>query len=225
MAQPRSRAPPGGTGATAAIPFPLPSIAIGTHGIGRYDVSWHWQMQLTASGPWVTFDCSDHTVYVTIDLSRRTLGRSRRRGPPIRVAVDGSPRSGVRLGAWRQDHTSTAEVAAATAARRIEQGIFDLGTRASVPLEYYGLTQDTPSDSGVGVFFLTDFLSLLNGNPPADRSGIDCTDCAAAVATFANAMGCGLTLHRIRRAAGFGFDTNPVAKRGGRADARVLRSA
>ncbi len=135
--------PPGGTGATAAIPFPLPSIAIGTHGIGRYDVSWHWQMQLTASGPWVTFDRSDHTVYVTIDLPGAPWGQAADAAHqfvwPWTEVLDWACdwAHGVRI-------TSTAEVAAATAARRIEQGIFDLGTRASVPLNITGSRSTRP---------------------------------------------------------------------------------
>jgi hypothetical protein len=102
----------------------------------------------------------------------------------------------------------------AVAARRIEQGLFDLGGRADLPLAYYGATQFTPSASGVLCFFLTKFLALLETNVSADRNKVNCTDCAAAVIAFANALGCSLALHRIRRAQGFGFDTNPTLKIG-----------
>lgn len=206
--------PAGGGGSSAPTPLPLTAVTIWNHGVGRYDVSWQWQMQLTAGGTWIDFDRSDHTIYVILDLPRSPWGQASDAPHqllwPWTQVLDWACvwAHGVKV-------TSTADQAAATAAKRIEQGLFDLGTRANVPLEYYGLTQYTPSDSGVGQFFLTDFLALLAGQPAPGRMGVNCTDCAAAVVTFANALGCGLELHRIQRNdGGVGFDTNPTVKIG-----------
>ena len=93
------------------------------------------------------------------------------------------------------------------AARRIEAGLYALGQRDEVPLQY--------QDAGVGAyateysdqvaFLCTKFLRLLAGETaPEIETAVDCSDCAAALVVFANVLGCDLTSKRLTSVDGSG---------------------
>ena len=61
---------PAGAGAvtTAAVSLRLSNVGIWREGIGRYEVSWVWQVQLKPKGAWIDFERSRHTIFVTLDV-------------------------------------------------------------------------------------------------------------------------------------------------------------
>jgi hypothetical protein len=61
------------------------------------------------------------------------------------------------------------------------------------------------------VFDCSQFLDLINRTSGAPTpTTVNCSDCAAALITFANAIGCDLQLRRIDTAGGGTFTTNPL---------------
>ena len=197
--------PPGGS-----VTFDLAGVQIWNRGIGKYAVSWQWQYQLTAGSSWIDFERSDHIIYVTLTVPGApwTQGASladQGRWPWARV-LDWACKwgKGVKL-------TSTGEAGAAKKlVKKLEAGLFALGYRDAVAIEYVGDAVYT-SDSSDRVFFCTKFLDLLDGDPPAATgTGVNCSDYASALATFANALGCDVLQKRLVRQDGTAFRTNRV---------------
>lgn len=210
--------PTAGAAPTMDIEPSLTGVKIWTEGIGRYNVSWIWEAQWSSGGAWTFIAQSDHIVYVTLRMP----------GAPWSQATDATH---ARLWPWTRaldvacvwakgvTITKQADVsgAAGAAAKRIEQHVYDLAERASLPLTYnespvYALN----GTGGVIVLLFSDFLTLIEGSLPQGKlPHLNCTDCASALATLANALGCGLALRRVQRHDGdLLFHTNPIVPLG-----------
>lgn len=191
------------------VAFNLADVQMWDRGTGRYDVSWQWQFQIGGAGPWIDFVRTDHVVFVTLDVPGApwTQGSSHRRlWPWVRVLTWACAwGAGVKL-------TSTGLAGAAKkVARQLEAGLYEQGLRQSVPLEYLIDTTDYTEDFPDSVFFLTAFLDLLDGNPePGKTAQVNCSDCASALATFANALGCDVQQKWISHKDGNTLRTNRV---------------
>lgn len=179
--------PPGG----GRVVLPLTDVQLWNRGIGRYEVGWEWQFRVTPGAQWIDLEHTHHVVYVTLDEPKAPWSQAP--GGPHALwlwirALDWAC-------AWANSVTLTstgASGAAKKALGRLEMGLFNLGRRDVVPLQYLDAggaeyTQDFPDR----VFFLSAFLNLLDGTPAPDRgTQVNCSDCASALATFANALGC-----------------------------------
>lgn len=189
--------PAGAGAATVAVQLPLVNAGIWATGIGRYDVAWQWQVQLTPSSPWIDFDQSAHTIYVT--LAAPGLPWSQATDAPHQLlwpwtaALDFACQ-------WAQGVKLTGTVAAASGhvAQAIEDAIYSLGDRKGLPMVYQGMAEWVLETGSAPVFSLTPFIQILNGTLPMGKfPTLNCTDCATAVATFANVLGCDLAIRRI----------------------------
>lgn len=174
------------------VVLPLQDVQLWTRGTGRYALSWQWQFRVTADAPWIDLERTHHVVYVTLDVPRapwsQGTGATDRVVWPWARVLDWTCR-------WAAGVTLTSTGAAGAGKkilRGLEVGLFDQGRREVVPLQYLDAggaeyAQDFPER----VFFLSAFLDLLDGQPAPDRgTQVNCSDCASALATFANALGC-----------------------------------
>ncbi len=205
--------PPVAGATTIAIQLPLLNVAIWTNGIGRYDMSWHWQVQLTPGSAWIDFDRSDHTIYVTLDRPGEPWSQltDAPHQPfwPWTTALDVACvwAQGVKL-------TGTLTSAADHVARAIESAINALGGRATLGATYQGSAEWVLETGAGSVFSFTAFLEFIGGNVPGGKDPkMNCTDCAAAVAACSNLLGCDLRIRRIKRKAAL-FHTNHVVRIG-----------
>jgi hypothetical protein len=200
---------PSASAPNTVVSLPLGGSSIWDAGVGRFEVSWRWQVQWTSSGPWTDFASSDHVVYVTLDRPN-VPWTSDPATPqqflwPWTTVLDWAC-------AWAEGLGSASGAGLADsrrdAARRIEDAIFALGSRVTAPVIYGGAKF---TDAQGRVFQLTEFVELLHGLPPVPYHSMNCSDCAAALQTFANAIGCNLSTHRLqhKNAPNALFATNP----------------
>jgi hypothetical protein len=194
------------------IAFNLADVQMWDRGTGRYAVSWQWQFQIGGSSSWIDLARTDHVVFVTLDVPSDpwTQGVSladQPLWPWVRVLTWAC--------AWGQGVTLTStgkSGAAKKLARRLETGLHEQGRRQSVPLQYLDADQARyTADSPAPLFFCTAFLDLLDGSPQSDfGTEVNCSDCASALATFANALGCDVTQKRISHKDHFMLRTNRI---------------
>ncbi len=186
--------PPGGR-----VAFNLADLQMWNRGIGRYTVNWQWQFRLVGANSWIDFERTDHVVFVTLDVPGAPWTQSlsvadQRLWPWIRVLTWACAwGAGVKL-------TSTGPSGAAKKlARKLEAGLYAQGRRESVPLQYLEVDKsDYTQEFPARVFFCTAFLDLLDGVPaPGNTTQVNCSDCASALATFANVLGCDVQQKRI----------------------------
>jgi hypothetical protein len=210
VAVPMAPSPP----LTPMISFAVRNPVMATQGIGRYAVSWIWQVQITPGSVWIDFDRTDHVVYVTLDQPQE----------PWSQATDAAhqplwPWTNVLdfACAWAQGVKpgATSATALNSAASHIEAAIRALGDRLSLPM-VYDPKPEWALESGNGtVFSLTDFLQFAGGTLPSGKLARgNCTDCATAVAVFANALGCDVAMRRIEPKTALRFTTNAVVRIG-----------
>lgn len=136
--------------------------------VSKRNVSWRWQYD--QNGTWTDFDTSNHTVYVTLGLPNAPWVQSGNASQlPWATALD-------QACAWAVLAKTTDDVAAS-----ITRGV------NQVPNVTY-----TPStlfvDFMTGSYELQAYLAALAGGP----FQMNCTDCADAVTTLANLLGCTL---------------------------------
>lgn len=161
--------------------------------VGVHTVTWRWQYRSDPSGPWTDFDLTRHRIYVLLDTPTDPWQQT-----PHTPANTQLP--------WTEvlDHACTWAGGAGDdeeAACGVTHGVFALGP---VVVSY-----DCPGGGGthyaLGGFNCTAFLERLRGGP-GNGYWVNCTDCAAFVSTFANALGCDLWQSRM----GWGFALNPL---------------
>lgn len=188
---------------TAPIVFKLKDPGFRNTGTGRYPMAWQWQVRLTPNGTWLDFARSDHIVYVTLAVPGAPWTQTT--APPQQVlwpwtrVLDWAC-------AWAQG-VQPGSTAAGKAAGFVEQNLYALGNRTSSPLVY----DDDSTFSVLGVFFCTDFLkAALEGGSTGAPVIVNCTDCASALAVFANALGCGLDIMSVVPTDRPNFITNPI---------------
>jgi hypothetical protein len=136
--------------------------------VGRFDVAWQWQWR-SGTGPWNDFTVSQHRIYVVLREPQGPWSQdtAKPKAWPWTDALDYSCN-------WAQGATSLDE-----AAERITTAV------NRHPLQSY----TTLTTFGFYTYHLTSYLTALGGGAPFS---MNCTDCADAVTTFANLMGCDL---------------------------------
>ena len=194
------------------VAFNLADMQMWNRGTGRYPVSWQWQFQIVGANSWIDFVRTDHVVFVTLDVpdapwTQGVSAADQRLWPWIRVLTWACAwGDGVKL-------TSTGLAGAAKKlVRKLEAGLYEQGRRPTVPLQYLEVDKsDYTQEFPAPVFFLTAFLDLLDGNPASgNTTQVNCSDCASALATFANALGCDVQQRRITHEDDFMLRTNRI---------------
>lgn len=202
-------------GSTNAVVLPQPAAGSGRSsvmcgltntrmwelGIGRYGLMWQWQYRLPGSSAWLDLRVTKHIVYVTLAAPTKPWSEN----APLRSDVlDLACR-------WASGITFVSSPATARKAlRRIEAALFAFGDRLATPVTYLEAGDSRYTRSPAMAFALTDFLSLLAGQPPGGDNNVNCSDCASALATFANALGCGLQQVKIAKRNDGMMRTNPI---------------
>lgn len=193
-------------GTTGLIPFRLRNVRLRARGAGAHKVLWRWQWRLGAGQPWRDAGVSAHTIYSII--AAPTLPW---RSEPFTNANTNLVWTDVLHHActWAQGARTRVD-----AIRNITESIYALGTEAGGNLIEYGCAIGAPSMYAFPYFNLTAFLDRLRFGPGNGRY-VNCTDCAAFVATFANALGSDLWESRMGEFDPF-FRCNPFLAIGSR---------
>lgn len=147
--------------------FTLVGHKLESAGVGVHTTQWKWQLR--KGWKWLTFDTTQHRVYLVLDMPAGpwTQGAGNDTQLPWTVALD-------KACLWALGAT-TKDAAAAAITRAVN----------TQPLQSY-----TPVTMfGFGTYNLSSYLNQLNGGAPFQ---LNCTDCADAVTTFANLLGCDL---------------------------------
>ncbi len=187
---------------TVAEAFAAPGFAIfkirpAISGVGRHHVRWIWQWRSAASVEWTTFISTDHVVYTVLRPPS---------SPWTQPKNDSDVRDNVRL-PW----TDALDVACEWASgeqtemgvlRRVEERVNGLD---AIDLQWQGrrvnlFYDEAPelTDSRRNLFRLTSFLRLVGGT--SDRfPTLNCSDCATAVSTLGNLLGCNAVQMRLDR--------------------------
>lgn len=186
-------------GESGFVTLTLRNTRLASCGVGVHRVQWHWQYRLGPADPWRGFAVTEHTIYTVLRAPRAPWVQQ-----PATVANTQLPWTDALDFAcrWAQGTRTPAEAATA-----ITRAVYSLG---------YGVLD---YDCTVGatayafeVFLLSELLELLRGGPGRGRY-VNCADCAAMVATFANIVGADLWQSRMggpfTGALGY-FPVNPV---------------
>jgi hypothetical protein len=185
-------------GQSKFVLFKLKDVKISDAGVSVSDIIWHWQFSLD-SHTWTDFATSNptqHRIYTVLKMPTRPW------------QPDSSDSSNTQV-PWTEVldyacHWATAAIDVDEAATLVTRSVNDLGQG----LVHYDnphsgstfFTNDSPD-----CFDCTDLLLLLSGRRNRQGSGVNCDDCAAIVATFANILGCDLYEGEMER----DFPLNP----------------
>jgi hypothetical protein len=142
-----------------------------TASVGIRTTDWKWQERKTHAkkSKWTTFDTTQHRIYTVLDMpvAPWTQGGGNDTQLPWTDALD-------KACAWAAG-TTTKDAAAAAITRSVN----------TQPTQSY-----TPSTLfGFSTYHLSSYLGQLNGGAPFQ---LNCTDCADAVTTLSNLLGCDL---------------------------------
>jgi len=210
---------PAGASDTGLVSFDLLAPTMWADGIGRHSVTWTWQFRENAGDPWSNFDTSEHTIYTVLDV------------PPAPWAqgiadTHDDPWPWTEVLDWSCCWAKGIHVSKDAAARRVTERINQLGGQpahlddgTTEPIVYEESGTETYVVHSRKVFLCGAFLNLLRSTPGAAACNVgsslanknpfvNCTDCATAVVTFANSLGCSLTLRRLRMASAANFRLN-----------------
>lgn len=190
LGQPKARVVTfGSDGSTGLVPFELEDSRLHDHGVGVEDISWQWQCRVQAAAPWVDMARTEHRIYVVLASPTEPWTQQ-----PATATNHALPWTSVLDLACRWATGATTRDEAASAVTR---AIFRLGTDRTLE---YGCPLGAPTMYSLGqnyeYFDLAAFLERVDGGPGWGPF-VNCTDCATAVATFANALGCDLWQSRM----------------------------
>lgn len=193
-------------GTTELMPFRLRNVRLRARGAGISTVVWRWQYRTARGLPWRDAGITSHTICSTV--STPTLPW---RTEPFTAANTNLPwTDAIRFACtWTQGAKTRDE-----AAKAVTESVYALGTEAGGNLLEYGCTIGAPAMYAFPLFNLTAFLDRLRSGPGNGRY-VNCTDCAAFVATFANVLGADLWESRMGELIPF-FRCNPFLSIGGR---------
>src|SRR5690349_5809491 len=193
-------------GTSELVPFRLRNVRLRARGAGAHKVVWRWQYRTDPAVAWRDAGVTAHTIYAI--LSEPTLPW---RTEPFTAANTNLPWTDVlrHACAWTQGTRTRAE-----AAKSVTESVYALGTDAGGNLLEYGCALGAPSMYAFPFFNLSAFLDRLRFGPGNGRY-VNCTDCAAFVATFANILGCDLWESRMGEFNPF-FRCNPFLAIGSR---------
>ena len=147
----------------------IPFLGLKKGIVGKFDVTWRWQWRRSGTGTWTDFEHSRHRVYAVLEEPKAPWGQGAN-SPDSWPWTDALELAcGWAIGATNRDEAATA----------ITRGI------NGNPLQQY-----IPGTSfGWDTYLLTSYIHALNGNA---QFSLNCTDCADAVTTFSNLLGCNL---------------------------------
>lgn len=189
----------GPDGDSGFVAFTLRNTRLATCGIGVHPVRWLWQYRLGPGSPWQLFAVTEHTIYTVLDVP--TLPWLQQ---PATTANTQLPWTDALEFACRWARGARTPVEAASA---ITRAVFSLGGGV--------LTYDCAMGAtayAFDVFLLSEILDLLRGGVGRGPY-VNCSDCAAMVATFSNAVGADLWESRmggaLATAVGY-FPVNPL---------------
>jgi hypothetical protein len=133
--------------------------------VSKRNTVWKWQSK--GKGPWVDFDVTQHTIYVIIDVPTAPWVQSGDATQlPWAIALD-------QACTWAVARATKDQVAEA-----ITLGVNRVSNVTYTPVTTFGFDE----------YFLASYLSHLAGGPFV----MNCTDCADAVTTLSNLLGCNL---------------------------------
>ncbi len=165
-------------GRSALETFTLDASYLGAAGfVSKRNTVWRWQYK--AKGAWHDFDTSEHTIYVAVDLPTAPWVQSGDATQlPWAMALD-------KACLWAIGTKTKDEVAAA-----ITREVNRVANVSYTPATMFGF----------GDYQLASYLTHLGGGAFV----MNCTDCADAVTTLANLLGCSLAEGRF-----FNMQTRP----------------
>lgn len=176
------------SGSSGYITLQLPDARVRSGGVGIYDITWRWQF--SAQSAWTDFQTTRHRMYTVVARPSEPWEPKSRDSLNIH-----QPWTEVLEYACRWGAGGTSDLD--TAAKSITNGFFK---QASKVAKY-----KKGGSYAFSKFKCTNFLRLLSGDPGVSHT-INCDDCATAVSTFANILGCQL----FQSSLGFSFSTFPV---------------
>lgn len=171
------------SGESDFVTFTLQQTRLASCGVGVHEVVWHWQYRLGIADPWIDFAVTRHLIYTLVRAPG--LPWTPAPGTPDNTqlvwtdVLDFACR-------WAWGARSPDEAAGA-----ITRAIYQLGQGL--------LSYDCTLGATAYAFewlLLSEFLELLRGGIGRGRF-VNCSDCAAIVSTFANALGADLWQSRM----------------------------
>lgn len=176
--------------------LPLKDVRLNNAGVGKSKIVWQWQYKPVTSQNWVDIERTEHTIYTLLNAPKQPWRLS---DTPHDVHESQRPWTDVLDYAclWANGAKTPEE-----AATLITESLHALGKK---PVVFQGVPSYVRYDrqgfyTGLSdEFFCSNFLDLLAGAPTLPPH-LNCVDCASVVTTFANALGCELSLMQIERA-------------------------
>lgn len=160
-----------GNGNSGLVSFALVNHKLKTSGVGIRTTDWKWQYR--HGRHWHDFDTTQHKIYLVLDMPQAPWNQNPA-GNNIQLpwtdALDKA--CSWALGVTTKD----------AAAERITIAINTRSNQSYTPMTLF-------LDFGTDQYKLTSYLAQINGGAPFQ---LNCTDCADAVTTFSNLLGCDL---------------------------------
>jgi hypothetical protein len=158
-----------GAGNSGLVTFTLVNHKLKTSGVGIRTTEWRWQVH--KKGSWHDFDSTQHKIYLVLDMpngpwNQNTAGNNTQL--PWTDALDKACLWA--LGAKTKDE----------AAERITIAVNTQPNQSYTPMTIFGFSPP---------YHLSSYMNQLDGGAPFQ---LNCTDCADAVTTFSNLLGCDL---------------------------------
>jgi hypothetical protein len=137
-------------------------------GVGIRTTDWRWQV--LAKGGWQDFDATQHRIYLVLGVPNGPWSQDPTGNNTQLPWTDALDKACLwALGATTRDD----------AAKRITIAVNTQPNQSYTPMTMFGFN----------TYYLSSYLAELNGGAPFI---LNCTDCADAVTTFANLLGCDL---------------------------------
>jgi hypothetical protein len=180
------------TSGVLAHDFDVSRSQIARHGVNTHTVRWRWQYRHDSSDGWTDLAFTQFTAHVvlstpTLPWVQSPITHLNTQLPWVEVLALAC--------AWAAGATTTE-----AAATRITEAVNGLGRTGVLAYDCDGsdLTHiGTPHYTLLpGVFDCSEFLERVRGGLGNGRF-VNCSDCASAVSTFANILGCSLSQSRM----------------------------
>lgn len=157
-----------GAGNSGLVTFSLVNHKLKTAGVGVRTTEWKWQYR--KQGGWHSFDTTRHRTYLVVDVPAGPWTQSASGNDtqvPWTDALDKACR-------WAHGAKTPDQ-----AAERITRAINSRPNQSYTPATMFGFYD----------YFLTSYMNALDAGASFQ---LNCTDCANAVVTFSNLLGCDL---------------------------------
>ena len=154
-------------GNSALESFTVVNHRLKSAGVGVHTTEWKWQYR--KGKKWVNFDTTQHKIYLVLGMPAApwTQGTGNDTQLPWTDALD-------KACLWALGATTADDAVAA-----ITRAVNTQPLQSYTPVTLFGFAN----------YNLSSYLSALNGGSPYQ---LNCTDCADAVTTFSNLLGCDL---------------------------------